>query len=333
MHFAGVGEADYMRIQGTDAVAQFFRQHRYDAVGDIGAAAALVGFLVEWRILGYIVRNIGNRDAQTPSVAVLCDTDSVVEVLRIVAVNGDGRIFGEIDAPLKFSRLYFHGDGFDLFLYIVGEDGIDSAFQKNGKDIDTRLLDISDGCFICENQRLAVFFDGADDLETFLGQKALRQAQIDGFVLELFIVWDEVKMTVIHAEGSDNGRRGMLDDLDKAALKLFAVIIVMDMVDQNGVTVHGRGELICRHHDGEVVVAVDEAGAAAVDVDDALNIAGLFDGGVGTALPADDLIVFLHGIKGVGKLDEFAAALEAEGFGDHFLCICIRAHTAEQLQN
>ena len=123
VHLKDGAEAQLVLVgpQRADAVAQFLRQHRYGAVNQIYACAALVGLAVNGAAGLYIVRYVGNMDAHLV-VAVLqaLERHGVVKVFRVGRVDGEGRRLAEV-APAFYVLLGGSLDCRRLFLGFRGK--------------------------------------------------------------------------------------------------------------------------------------------------------------------------------------------------------------------
>ena len=62
-------EAIHFRLQAANAVAQPLRQHRYDAIGEINAVAAFVGFAVQRRARFHVGGDVRDVDTEAPAAA------------------------------------------------------------------------------------------------------------------------------------------------------------------------------------------------------------------------------------------------------------------------
>ena len=102
-----MGEAIDVRIQAANAVAQTFRQHRNDAIGQINAVATPAGFAIERASQRYISRNVGDVDAETPTPIIvdLFNVDRVVKIARVIGVDGDNEFVAQIVASINHSLL------------------------------------------------------------------------------------------------------------------------------------------------------------------------------------------------------------------------------------
>ncbi len=100
---AGTGNAF---VQGTEIARQSIRQHRHDAVGEIGGIAALAGLAVQRRPRRDVMRDIGDGDPDDMAAFVfgsfigMCP-DRIVMVAGIGGVDGDQRERSQIFALAK----------------------------------------------------------------------------------------------------------------------------------------------------------------------------------------------------------------------------------------
>jgi len=84
------GKAFLAGLKGTDAVAEYLRQHRDDFAGQIDTVASPTGLFIEGGVHGDKSAHIGNMHAQpTVTVAVFSETDGVVKILGVGGVDGD----------------------------------------------------------------------------------------------------------------------------------------------------------------------------------------------------------------------------------------------------
>src|SRR5208337_4265432 len=90
LHGAGEHEAVDFGAQAANVGREFERQHGNGAVGEIDAGAAQTGFLIERRVGGYVLGDVGDVDLQfVVAVFELADVDGVVEIARGFSVDGD----------------------------------------------------------------------------------------------------------------------------------------------------------------------------------------------------------------------------------------------------
>ena len=87
--------------QRAPVVGQRLGQHRHDAVGEIDRVAAPVGGAVERLVGPHVPGDVGDGDQQAPAagmVRVGLGEHRVVEVARILAVDGDQRRVAQVEA-------------------------------------------------------------------------------------------------------------------------------------------------------------------------------------------------------------------------------------------
>ena len=97
LHQAGLHQPIDVRIQAAQPGRELRREHVHGALGKVDRRAALVGLLVERAAFGNVMGDVGDVHAE-PVVAVRqpLDRDRVVEIARVLAVDGDGRQRPEI---------------------------------------------------------------------------------------------------------------------------------------------------------------------------------------------------------------------------------------------
>ena len=107
LHQAGLHEPIDVRIEAAQPGRQLRRKHVDRALGKVHRRAAVVGLAIERAALLHVVRDVGDVHAQ-PEMAVrqLLDRDRVVEVARVLAVDGDGDDVAEVGAPADVALGY-----------------------------------------------------------------------------------------------------------------------------------------------------------------------------------------------------------------------------------
>src|SRR5262249_4154952 len=95
----GMCEPIDSRIEAANAVAQPLRQHWDHAIGKIHAVAASARFPIQRAAALYVSSNIGDVHAELPpAVWKLRHVNSVVEIARIIGVNGNDELVAQIFA-------------------------------------------------------------------------------------------------------------------------------------------------------------------------------------------------------------------------------------------
>ena len=99
-HQARLHEAIDARVEAADAGGELRRKHVNGALGKVHRRRALVAFLIERGAFGHVMRHVGDVHAE-PVMAVrqLLDADRIVEVARVLAIDGDRDRLTEIGAP------------------------------------------------------------------------------------------------------------------------------------------------------------------------------------------------------------------------------------------
>ena len=98
LHEAGEGEPFHALVEGADAVGEGGRQHGQHAVGEVDARPALERLLVEDAVPRHIVRHVRDMHAQREDTVLFGNGDGVVDVARVLAVDGDDELPAKIEA-------------------------------------------------------------------------------------------------------------------------------------------------------------------------------------------------------------------------------------------
>ena len=92
----GKARAVLRRHQRAPAARQLVRQHRHDTIGEVDGIAAIQRRLVQRAARPHVVGDVRDRHQQPPAAAIAgiqvgLGPDGVVEVARVLAVDGDQR--------------------------------------------------------------------------------------------------------------------------------------------------------------------------------------------------------------------------------------------------
>ena len=100
-HQAGLDEPVDVRLEAAEPGCERLGKHVDRALGKVHRRAALVRLAIERAALLHVVRHVGDVDAQ-PVVTVRqpLDRNRVVEIARVLAVDGDDDAISKISAPL-----------------------------------------------------------------------------------------------------------------------------------------------------------------------------------------------------------------------------------------
>ena len=95
-HDAAQGQAILPCIQRADSVGEIARQHGNHPVRQIDAGAPVQSFLIKGAVLLHIVGHIRDMHAQHVIVALSAQRNRVVQILRVLAVDGDADLIPQI---------------------------------------------------------------------------------------------------------------------------------------------------------------------------------------------------------------------------------------------
>ena len=85
-----LGQAIHVRFERAQFVAQRLRQHRDDAVHEVGRVAAFARLVVQRRAGLHVMRHVRDVNPQLPLLRRnALQTNGVVEILRVVGINRD----------------------------------------------------------------------------------------------------------------------------------------------------------------------------------------------------------------------------------------------------
>lgn len=109
-HFTRHCQPVNVGVQGTNPVGQPEWQHWNYAVGQVRGRATFVGLVIQRRAGHNVIRNVGDVHPEAPvTVWQLGQADRVVEVLGVVAVNGDDHFIGDVTASHPVSSVTWSG--------------------------------------------------------------------------------------------------------------------------------------------------------------------------------------------------------------------------------
>lgn len=291
-HQAGDREAVDLRIEGADAVGKFLRQHRDDAVRQVVGGSPPTGVLVEVAAFGDVMGNVGDVDPEGP-VAVGQDgkTDGVVDVLRVVSVDGEDAVLAEIATPLHFFGQDGLGKGLGGRKDRFGEFGFHAEAGDDFEDFDAGGVDVPD---VLDDEAVEDPHRGiAEDLR--LDDRVVLQPQA-------VLRGNFEKQVGIPALGEDRALEVFADDVfhrpfeDDGDFAFEAGGFgALGDADEAGVPVHGVGHAVAGDEDvGGLGFPFDDqkAEAAALEVEGAADEAEAF-GEIVAVFPATGDLPFL----------------------------------------
>src|SRR5256885_13224567 len=117
------------RIETADAVAQSLRQHGDHAVREVNAVSAPTRFSIQRAVGLYVSGDISNVDEESPSAPDLLNMNRVVEIARVIGIDGDDEFSEQIFASLELPGVDCLRNSFRLVqnvpvFFFQAEDGI-----------------------------------------------------------------------------------------------------------------------------------------------------------------------------------------------------------------
>ncbi|MNM35074.1 hypothetical protein D3C81_457430 [compost metagenome] len=258
LHVADKAHAVDLRHQRADAVGQRFRQHRHHEAREVHRGRALLRFIVQRRAGTDIVGDVGNGDHQAEAIGVRLAVHRVVEVLGVLAIDGDQRRAAQVDAVTDHRRLDHqrHRRGF---------------VQHFLRELERQFVAVNRGLHHQRcGQLVAEHSDDAADRRTAavrcLGQFAddqLAIARTAGLVwrhlhvaLDALVIGHHVVDAHLDAEAADQAGHAALQHAGDAAFATAAVIDAGD-TGQHLVAVHHLAHFVRRQE--QIVAALDRA--------------------------------------------------------------------------
>ena len=139
-------------IQGTDSVGKSVGQHRDHAVHKVHAGSPLVRVLIERTLLLYIMAHIRDVNAEMvdrlPVYRLLRHTDCIVQILRILSVDGHHRHISKVHSSVLLDLLRYIlrrerlRDMGDLLHHLFREPPA-ARRPDDGQDIHSRIIDMA----------------------------------------------------------------------------------------------------------------------------------------------------------------------------------------------
>ncbi len=100
LHLTDHTEPVHIRIEGAEPVGERLREHGYHMPGEIDRIAPHNRLAIQRTLRLNVVRDIGNRNQQTPPLCGTAAVDRIIKVPRILPIDGYQRGITKILAPL-----------------------------------------------------------------------------------------------------------------------------------------------------------------------------------------------------------------------------------------
>jgi hypothetical protein len=304
-HVAHHREAVLLRIERAQAVGQLLGQHRDHAAREVDRRRAFVGVVVERLARLHVVAHVGDGHDEAPAAhgvlaaarLVGLAVDGVVEVARVLAVDGDQRHVGEVDAALHVGGAHVVGQLGRLRQRLRREPIRYLVFADRDLDLHARVVDLAQHLGDAAH-RLRVHRRRLGEFHRhhLAGDGRGRGVLGDQDVLAVAAVFRGHQPRAAFVEQpSDDGRLAALDDLEDAAFGP-ALAIEAHETHLDAVAVQHGAHFLLRDVDvGLAVVALDESVAVAVAENHPLGFAHLSAvqrGGTCYCFVFDDMISF-----------------------------------------
>ena len=274
-----------IRVQRAQAIGKLLRQHRNDAARKINRGGTLVGVEVD-RLAGLdVVAHVGDRDDEAPAVGdlVLADAladvsglavDGIVEVAGVLAVDGDERHVGEVDATFLVGGAHGVGQRRGLRQRRFGEKVRHFVLAHRDFDLHAGVVDLAEDLGdaadrLRMHRRWLGELDRHDLADLGVGDAVARH---DDVLAVALVFGREQPDAALVQQAADDRRRPALEDLDDATLGP-ALLVVADDAGANAIAVKDRAHFLWREVEiGQLaLVADDETVAIAMALDSAFD--------------------------------------------------------------
>ena len=233
-HVADHAQALDIGVERAQTVGELLGQHRDDAAREVHAGGAVVGVHVDGAAGLHIVAHVGNGHQQAPALAApylgRLAVHGVVEVARVLAVDGDQRHVGQVDALLFVLRAHLVGQGASLGQAVLGKLVRHAVLAHGDLDLHARVVHLTEH-FSDAAHRLA-------EQRGWLGQ--LHHHHLPGLggtqgtcgdedVLPIALVFGSHNPdAALLQQATDDGMRGALQDLGHPAFRASAPVVAHD---------------------------------------------------------------------------------------------------------
>ena len=137
----GLGQAVLAFDEAAQPVGQLLRQHRDDGPDQIGGVAAALGFAVDRTARLHVAADVRDVHAH-PHVAIrkLLDRQRVVEILRVVGIDGERRNRAEIEPAEELRDADAGGEGGGLAQHVIREVGRQPVSVIDRRQLSARFV-------------------------------------------------------------------------------------------------------------------------------------------------------------------------------------------------
>ncbi len=293
-------QAIHLRIQRAQAVGQLLRQHRDHAPREIDRRGAVDRIHVERLARLHVVRHVGDRHDQAPTLAAAdldrLAIDRVVEVARVLAVDGDQRHVAQIDPAGQIGFAHHIGQRLRLAQRGLGELVRHPILAHRDLDLHAGVVDFAQHLDHATD-RLHVAVRIFQDLHAHhLAdlRLALPLGRDQDVAAQALVLGRHHQRAALRQQPADHVAVGPLQHLDDLPLRTPAAVIA-DHAHQCAVAMHGLLHFALGQEDvGLAVVADEEAVAVPVADHAAFDEVGLVRQFIAPLAVEFELAVPLH---------------------------------------
>ena len=307
MHLAGHRQAVLACVQAADTVRQALRQHRQHAVDKINAGAAVACFLIQNAVLGNIIADVRNINAQQIFIfAQLLYVNSIVQILRVLAVDSNDSALTQVTAACQlalFNRLWHLARSLE---HLVREGQRQVILLDNRQNLQAHIANIAQNLgnlALGLAMLLRPFGDFYNDLLSVL--RAVKIFAHNIYILTDALVVRRYKGKILTlGEDAHNLVIRMRDNTQNLALRLFALRRSVH-TRQHTVIIHRAMQSTRRNEYVRPVALIirdNEAKALARELEASCHQAHLLRQAVGLEARPDNLAVLLQRQQLVPKL-------------------------------
>ena len=276
-HVADHAQAVYIGVERAQAIAQLLGQHGDHAAREIDAGRAVIGIDVDGAARGHVVAHVGNRHQQAPALAAPdlggLAVDGIVEIARVLAIDGHQGHIGQIDALLAVGRPHPVRQRLGLRQAGIGKHMRDAVLAHRDLDLHAGIIDFTEHFddathWLAEQRgRLGQFHH---DHLADLGRACGIGGDQDVLTVALVFGGHQPYAAFLQEAANDVVRRA-LDDLDNAAFGPAAAVLAHDADPHTVLVQHGTHFIGGKEDVAFAVIADDEAMSVAVPLHTALD--------------------------------------------------------------
>ncbi|MCY1521501.1 hypothetical protein D9M68_563150 [compost metagenome] len=336
-HVAHHAQALDLGVERAQAVRQLLGQHRNHATREVDAGGAVVGIDVDGRAGLHIGAHVGDGHQQAPALAAAhlrgLAVHGVVEVAGVLAVDGDERHVGEVDAALLVGGAHLLGQGLGLRQALRGKLMRHAVLAHGDLDFHAGIVDITEH-FHHAAHRLHIAVGILDQLDTDHlphARLALRLGRDQDVLADALVLGRDHQHAALAEQPPDHEAVGALDDLDDLPFGPAAAVIAHH-AHLRTVVVHGLLQFALGQEDIVFAIVADqETETVAVALHAASDKVGLVGQFIAALAVQFDLAVAFHRRQALLEA-VMLLARDRQGLGD-IACRLRRSRRSQHAQD